>query len=640
MIDGVAGRWADLHANAAPGAGVAVDVGAVRFVGLDGSGDRALVDAESAWLTLPREARNGIDACGGHRGWQLGPQNTRGAGCDTRSLTAHHTGLSQRVDVGRSGSFLAGFLGCPPNGAGRARPHAVTAPRTGGEKLTFGHGPRRALEQAEGKVLMVQSPSGGGTFAGRITEGLKQLSAKERSPAELSVVRHAIHGIGESAVDVRYHRGVYGHKIAIDPPCNLDSEYPAGRRKAWLFWALPALFFLYEFMLRVSPSVVAPQLTQEFHSNAADFGFSMGLYYYAYAPMQLVVGIMLDRWGSRRPLAIAAVLCAAGSAVFALAHSLDMAGAGRLLAGVGSAFAYVGTIYVASVWFPRCRLALIAGVTAALGMAGAVAGEVVLEWIEDMVTWRQSFWGFAVAGLGLGLGIWLVVPKRPVWFEAQSARTRTGDGVFHGLGCVLRNPRTWVLSLVAGLLYLPVGAFAAMWGNWYLEDGLGMASPADADAMLFVGLGVAAPLLGWLADRFERPRLVLQIGIAVALAGTTLMLLLGPGQTWAVIPLLFIQGFGVGSIVVAFPMGMHMNPDHARGAAITFINFFQMLLAGVGLWLIGVILDADAHHGAKVAGEHSFGLGDFRIAFLMLPIGLAVALAGTLLLREGVEQQA
>jgi len=429
----------------------------------------------------------------------------------------------------------------------------------------------------------------------------------------------------------------------MEPPCDLHCEYPAGRAKAWLFWALPAIFFLYEFMLRVSPSVVAPQLTTEFHSNAADFGFSMGLYYYAYAPMQLVVGIMLDRFGSRRPLAIAAIICAAGAAVFAVAHSLGMAGAGRLLAGVGSAFAYVGTIYVASVWFPRCRLALIAGVTAALGMAGAVAGEVVLEWIDDVVTWRQSFWGFAAAGLVLGIGIWFIVPKRPRWFEAESARTRSGDGVFHGLGCVLRSRRTWALSCVAGLLYLPVGVFGALWGNWYLKDGLGIASPADADAMLFVGLGISAPLLGWFSDRSERPRLVLQVGIATALVATILLLLLTPDQKWAAVPLLLALGLGVGSIVVAFPMAMHLNPHHARGAAITFINFSQMLLAGIGQWVIGVILDADAHvaqHAGKVVGPHSFGIGDFRSAFLILPIGLVVAFLCTLMLREGVEQQA
>ncbi|MDP7028777.1 MAG: MFS transporter [Phycisphaerales bacterium] len=438
-------------------------------------------------------------------------------------------------------------------------------------------------------------------------------------------------------------RVVKGQGPSIEPPCDLTCEYPAGRGKAWLFWALPAFFFLYEFMLRVSPSVVAPQLTTEFHANAAEFGFSMGLYYYAYAPMQLVVGIMLDRFGSRRPLAIAALICAAGAAVFAVAHSLEMAGAGRLLAGIGSAFAYVGTIYVASVWFPRSRLALIAGVTAALGMAGAVAGEVVLEWIEDVVTWRQSFWGFAIAGVVLGVGMWLLVPKRPRWFEEVSRKSRTHDGVFHGLGCVLRSRRTWALSCVAGLLYLPVGVFGALWGNWFLEDGLDIASPADADAMLFVGLGIAAPVLGWVSDRFERPRLVLQVGIGAAFAATVLLLLLTPAQKWAAIPLLLVLGLGVGSIVVAFPMAMHLNPHHARGTAITFINFSQMLLVGVGQWLIGVFLDADAHvahHAAKVVGPDSFSLNDFRVAFLVLPIGLVVAFLFTWMLREGVEHQA
>ena len=134
----------------------------------------------------------------------------------------------------------------------------------------------------------------------------------------------------------------------------------------------------------MSPGVVEDTLQKEFQADAATFGFNMGMYYYAYAPMQLVVGLLLDHFGSRRPLALACVVCGLGAALFAVANSIGMLGAGRFLAGFGSAFAYVGTIYVASVWFPACRLALLAGVTAALGMAGAVLGETVLGWIDTV----------------------------------------------------------------------------------------------------------------------------------------------------------------------------------------------------------------------------------------------------------------
>ena len=386
-------------------------------------------------------------------------------------------------------------------------------------------------------------------------------------------------------------------------------------------------------MLRVSPGVVEDTLQSEFHVDAATFGFNMGMYYYAYAPMQLVVGLLLDQFGSRRPLAFACIVCGLGALLFALADTIGVLGAGRLLAGFGSAFAYVGTIYVASVWFPECRMALLAGVTAALGMAGAVLGETVLGWLDSMLTWRQVFWGFAGLAVIIGACIWYIVPQRPDWFAARitQAKAQHSQRAFSGIGHVLKSWRMWALGGAVGLLYLPVGVFAALWGTRFLDKAMGMGGEeaSSADAMLFIGLGIAAPLTGWLADRTGRQTLILRSCIVISLACTIGMLVLPPAHANWAFALLFGMGFGVGSIVLAFPMAMALSPHHARGAAIAFMNFFQMLLAGIGQWGIGVLLDS---HGSSESTV--YGLSDFRTAFLILPIGLIIGFLLTLLIRD------
>lgn len=407
-------------------------------------------------------------------------------------------------------------------------------------------------------------------------------------------------------------------------PCDLWCEYPAGRMRAWIFWALPALFFLYEFMLRVSPSVIEQELQESFHADGASFGFSMGMYYYAYAPMQLVVGVILDRWGSRRPLAIAAIICAAGAALFATADSLGGLGAGRVLAGMGSAFAYVGTIYVATVWFPGCRIALLAGVTAALGMLGAVAGESVLGFVDEYAGWRTVTWWFCGVAVLLGVLIWVIVPRRPLWIEhsIRAERVEHGGHVFAGLITVLKSSLTWRLALVTAALYLPAGTFGAMWGERFLSDCLAMGPHAagGADAMLWVGLGVAALTMGWLSDMWGRRKWALVLGTCLCLVGTVGLLLLTPGTAGLSWVMLLLVGLGVGGVVVAFPMGMDLNGHHARGGAITFINFFQMLLAGLGQWIIGLLLSTVSD------GSGSYSLLDFRLVLLVLPVALVAAL--------------
>ena len=476
---------------------------------------------------------------------------------------------------------------------------------------------------------MADGPAYCGTCLGCLADRPKEFATKELASAEVWAICHVWHDIARGP---GHYTSVMNRTDAIEPPCDVTCEYPAGCRRAWLFWLLPALFFLYEFMLRVSPSVVESTLQSEFSATAAAFGLTMGMYYYAYAPMQLIVGLLLDKFGSRRPLAIAALVCALGAALFAMATSLGMLGAGRLLQGVGSAFAYVGTIYVASVWFPSSRLAFIAGVTAALGMAGAVAGETVLSHIDHSLDWRMSTWWLAIVALGLGIGIWILVPKRPAWFEHNvlTSRRKHGGGIFSGLSCVLRSRQTWILSLITGMLYLPVGTFGALWGDSYMASlKMDPSDAATADAMLFIGLGISAPFLGWLADRTGHHRRMLVIGLLIALVAIVGLLMLSSSDSSAAFPLLFVLGFGVGSMVVAFPMAMELNPHHARGAAITFVNFFQMLLAGIGQWFIGVLLD----WGKPTGSVATYDVSDYRTAFLMLPVGLVLALGLTFFLR-------
>jgi MFS family permease len=50
-----------------------------------------------------------------------------------------------------------------------------------------------------------------------------------------------------------------------------------------------------------------------------------------------------------------------------------MLGVARLMQGFGSAFAFVGTMYLATQWFPRRKIALLSGLTTSLGMLGAIA---------------------------------------------------------------------------------------------------------------------------------------------------------------------------------------------------------------------------------------------------------------------------
>ncbi|MCH2133005.1 MAG: MFS transporter [Phycisphaerales bacterium] len=425
---------------------------------------------------------------------------------------------------------------------------------------------------------------------------------------------------------------------------DLHNTYPGGRGKAWLAWSMPALFFLYEFLIRVTPGVIEGTLQQEFDVTAGVIGFNMSLYYYAYAPMQLVVGVLLDRLGGRSPLAVASLVCAAGCLLFAVAGGIGGLGAARFLMGFGSAFAYVGTVYVATIWFPGRRIALLSGVTATLGMLGAISAEALLGVLLEAVTWRQAFDIFAGVAVLISLLMWLLIPRSPTWYlhQVEQARETHGAGLLSGMKCVLRSRQTWILAVVTALIYLPIGTFAALWGVRYLEEAMGFtpATAGPAVSMVFVGLAVVGPLVGWLSDRVGHRAIYLKVGTIVAFLSSGGLLLLPTGADWAVYTLLVLLGGSAGTIVVAFPLAMEHNPHHSRGIAMTFVNFLQMIFAGLGQWFVGLLLDAGSE---SKGGDQNLASGDFRQAFLILPVSLFVGAVIVFFLRDadhGPEEEA
>ena len=157
---------------------------------------------------------------------------------------------------------------------------------------------------------------------------------------------------------------------------------------AWLICSLAALFYTYEYMLRIEPGIMTGDLQSYFSLTAGGFGLLVSMYYWGYTPLQLIVGVITDYYGARRVLIGAILACVIGVFVFGLTRSFIIASAGRLLIGMGSAFAFVGALKLGADWLPRRHYSFFVGVCVALGMLGAMFGETLMSWIVDHVGWH------------------------------------------------------------------------------------------------------------------------------------------------------------------------------------------------------------------------------------------------------------
>ncbi|MFN4088902.1 MAG: MFS transporter, partial [Alphaproteobacteria bacterium] len=220
---------------------------------------------------------------------------------------------------------------------------------------------------------------------------------------------------------------------------------------AWFAFGFAVAFFCFAFLQRVAPAVMVTDLMRDFAVGGAVLGNLSAFYFYAYAALQIPVGLLLDRFGPRRLMTGAALICAAGSLVFALAGNVHLAYAGRLLIGAGCAVSFVGALAVATTWFPARRFAMLTGMAQAGAMAGAVLGAAPLAALLQGTGWRSVMLGGAAVAAILSLALWLTVRDGP-----PARRATVGLG--RGLAVVAGNPQTW---LAAGFGFFITGPMLA-----------------------------------------------------------------------------------------------------------------------------------------------------------------------------------
>ncbi len=401
----------------------------------------------------------------------------------------------------------------------------------------------------------------------------------------------------------------------------------------WVFWALGALFYFYGFFQRVAPSVIVDELMRDFAASAAILGNLSAFYFYAYASLQIPVGVMIDRWGPRRALSVAVVLCGTGSALFATADTLLIAYAGRALIGGGAGFAFVGTLKLVSVWFPPHRFALLSGLTLMLGMAGAVGGQGPLAALVAAAGWRQSMAAAAVFAMVLAAAIWLVVRDRPA-AQAEPPESPPG-GLLRGLMGVLGNRQSWFVSVFGGCMSGPMLAFGALWGVPYMAQAYGLERPAAAASvsLMMVGWGIGAPLSGWFSDRIGRRRAPMLLGAGGALASIGAVIYLPGLPLPAAQVLLLVNGIFSGAMILSFATAREHNAPEAAGAALGFANMASMAAGALFQPLIGGILDL-RWDGRMADGARVYSVDAYQVAFLTLLACGVGAVVATLLSRE------
>lgn len=406
---------------------------------------------------------------------------------------------------------------------------------------------------------------------------------------------------------------------------------PSAAGAAWIAWLCGASFYCYGFFQRVAPSVMVGELMRDFGVSGAVLGNLTAFYFYAYAGLQIPVGVMVDRFGPRRMLTAAAILCTAGSWLFATADSLGLAYAGRAMIGAGAGVAWIGTLQIAAFGFPARRFALLSGLTLLLGMAGGIGGQTPLAFAIGTVGWRPTLLAATLVAAVLALLIWGFVRID----AAPGGRSADRGGVMRGLASVLANPQSWTCAIFGAGTAVPVLAFAGLWGVPYMTETYGLTRPAAAftTTLMLVGWAIGAPVAGWVSDHLGRRRGPMVLSSVAALATLAAALYL-PGLPLIVVQgLLLVHGIFSGAMVLSFATARENNRVRVSATAVGFVNMAVMAMSAAFQPLIGWLLDL-GWDGRLVDGARVYAPETFKAALVTLMVAGVAACVAALLTRE------
>ncbi|WP_404352456.1 MFS transporter [Phycicoccus jejuensis] len=390
----------------------------------------------------------------------------------------------------------------------------------------------------------------------------------------------------------------------------LRQVHTIGKRRAWAIWVVGLSVYVLAVFHRTSLGVAGLLAAERFHISAAQLSTFTVVQLAVYAAMQIPVGVLLDRFGSKKLMLTGLLLMSGGQLWFAVAGTFEVGVAARVMLGAGDAMVFTSLLRLVAVWFRVKQAPFVTQLTGMIGQLGAVAAATPLAAALATFGWTRSFATAGGVGLVLSVGLLAVVKDSPYRGEAvEKIKVRA---LAKTLAEVWGNPGTRLGLWVHFSSQFGATVFTMLWGFPFLVAE-GMTQPAAS--LVLVAMTVTAmaagPVVAAFTARMPYRRSQLVLGIVGVIATTWAVVLLwpGPAPTWLLYVLAVVTAFGGPGSMVGFDLARTFHPSSRLGRATGVVNIGGFTASLLAIALIGVVLD----HLAP-GGPEDYTLDDFRIA--------------------------
>ena len=383
---------------------------------------------------------------------------------------------------------------------------------------------------------------------------------------------------------------------ARSTPAALPGDPPGGRR-AVLVWSVGVLVYFVAVIFRTSLGVAGLDAADRFDVGASALSTFSILQLLVYAGMQIPVGLLVDRLGTKKVLTIGVLLFTAGQLGFAFSPSYGMALAARALLGLGDAMTFISVLRLGARWFPARRGPMVAQMAGLVGMAGNLVSTLVLARLLHGVGWTAAFAGSSLAGVVVLVLMLLFLKDHPEGHEPEPFPHQGGAYVRRQIVASWREPGTRLGLWVHFTTQFPAMVFLLLWGLPFLVEAQGLSRATAGELLTLVVLSnmVIGLVYGQIVARHHAARLPLALGTVLSTATVWAAALAYPADhapMWLLIVLCTVLGACGPASMIGFDFARPANPPERQGTASGITNMGGFVASMTTLFAIGALLDA------------------------------------------------
>lgn len=388
-------------------------------------------------------------------------------------------------------------------------------------------------------------------------------------------------------------------------------------------WLLVVTYYLYQYILRVSPSIMKEEVMISFQVDADGFGSLAAVSTFFYALLQIPGGILSDFYGARRMILISLLLCTLGVTLFAITDHLSIAYLARVLIGSGSACAFLCASKVSSDWFSVEKKSLMFALTVTAGTMGALLGGRPLTALNSSFGWRQSFYLLAFLGIVIFILNLLFMRDRHTLDLLKKGTVISRPEIWGSIKEIFKSRFCWMYAIIALGIYLSISVFADLWGVSFLmlKYDLPKEIAAQAISMIYVGTCFGVIIIAGISHFLRDYRSLIIGGSALLMASLLTLLVFGNiASIWGMYLALFALGFFAGGEVLCFSNACEAMSISVAASVTGFINFIVTLGAALTQKLIGYAINILWDGSISESGMPLYTLENYQTAMLFIII--------------------